>query len=96
MLQGTNKSDDADLTKVPKEFHSHAKVFSEQQSQRLPQHTVWDHAIELLPNAPNNLTGRLLRLPQDELQEIHKFVKEHLARGTIRPGKGPSQLISSS
>jgi hypothetical protein len=51
---------DADLSKIPTEFHRHAKVFSEQQSQRLPKHTVWDHAIELLPNAPQSLAGRLL------------------------------------
>ena len=80
---------DADLSKIPAEFHRHTKVFSEQQSQRLPKHTVWDHAIELLPNAPQSLAGRLLRLPQDEIQEIYKFVAEHLKRGTIRPGKGP-------
>ena len=51
---------DADLSKIPTEFHRHTKVFSEQQSQRLPKHTVWDHAIELLPNAPQSLAGRLL------------------------------------
>ena len=45
--------------------------------------------IELLPNAPQSLAGRLLRLPQDEIQEIYKFVAEHLKRGTIRPGRGP-------
>ena len=48
---------DADLSKIPTEFHRHAKVFSEQQSQRLPKHMVWDHAIELLPNAPQSLAG---------------------------------------
>jgi len=40
-----NASSDADLSKVPRAFHQHAKVFSKQQSQRLPEHTVWDHAI---------------------------------------------------
>ena len=80
---------DADLTKVPKEFHRHAKVFSKQKSQRLPRITVWDHVIELLPNALKSLAGRLLRLPQDEIREIEKFTAEHLQRGTIRAGKGP-------
>ena len=42
--------ENADLTKVPEEFHRHAKVFSEQKYQRLPRRTVRDHAIELLPN----------------------------------------------
>ena len=81
--------EDADLTKMPEEFHRHAKVFSEQKSQRLPRRTVWDHVIELLPNTPKSLAGRLLRLPQDEIREIEKFTAEHLQRGTIRAGKGP-------
>ena len=80
--------EDADLTKVPEEFHCHAKVFSEQKSQWLPRRTVWDHAIELLPNTLKLLAGRLLRLPQDKIREIEKFMAEHLQRGTIRAGKG--------
>ena len=70
--------EDVDLTKVPKEFHQHTKVFSEQRSQRLPKRTVWDHTIKLLPNAPKSLARRLLRLPQDEIREIEKFTVEHL------------------
>ena len=81
--------EDADLTKVPEEFHPHAKVFSEQKSQWLPKRIVWDHAIKLLPNAPKSLAGRLLGLPQDEIREIEKFMAEHLQWGTIRAGKGP-------
>ena len=49
----------------------------------------WDNEIELLPNAPKSLAGRLLRLPQDEIREIKKFTAKHLQRGTIRTGKGP-------
>jgi hypothetical protein len=41
--------------KIPKEYRRHGKVFSEEKSQRLLKHTVWDYAIELLPNAPNTL-----------------------------------------
>ena len=64
-------------------------MFSKQKSQRLPKRTVWDHAIELLPNTPKSLAGRLLRLPQDKIREIKKFTAEHLQQGTIRAGKGP-------
>src|SRR5260370_10682032 len=70
--------------KIPRRYRHHKKVFSEQQSQRLPNHSIWDHAIELLPDAPRTLPGRLLPLTQLEIQEIRKFVAEHLARGTIR------------
>jgi hypothetical protein len=37
---------------IPAEYQRHSKVFSEEASQRLPQHTIWDHAIELLDGAP--------------------------------------------
>ena len=66
-------------SKIPQEYQRHHKVFSEEQSQQLPQHSIWDHAIELLPGAPNSLPGRLLPLNLEEKAEIHKFVKEHLS-----------------
>ncbi len=75
--------EELDHQKIPQRYQCHAKVFSEQQSQRLPAHLIWDHAIELLPNAPRTLPRRLLPLTQLEIQEIHKFVAEHLKRGTI-------------
>jgi len=76
-------------TGLPPEYQRHGKIFSEAESQRLPRYTIWDHAIELLPNAPATLPGRLLPLKQDEIMECHRFVKEHLARGTIRESKSP-------
>ena len=60
--------------KVPAEYQHHSKVFSEEESQRLPQHTIWDHAIELLPGAPHTLPERLLPLMQAEMAETHKFI----------------------
>src|SRR6267142_565431 len=74
---------------IPLEYQRHSKVFSEAASQRLPSHTIWDHAIELLPGAPTTLPGRLLPLTQIEKEEAHKLVAEHLGRGTIRPSWGP-------
>jgi hypothetical protein len=63
---------------VPNEYQRHAKVFSKAASQCLPQFTVWDHAIELLPGAPPTLPGRLLPLTQEEHEETRKIVREHL------------------
>jgi hypothetical protein len=79
----TNPTPEAN-DKIPTEYQRHRKVFSEEESQRLPQHTIWDHAIELLPGAPHTIPGRLLPLTQEEIQETDKFVKEHLACKTIR------------
>ncbi len=47
----------SDKTSLPKEYAKHEKVFSEEKSQRLPKHTIWDHAIELLPGAPTTMPG---------------------------------------
>src|SRR5260221_6959316 len=83
-------STDLDETvNIPEEYKRHAKVFSEKESQRLPQHTIWDHAIELLPGAPHTLPGRLLHLTQEEIDEAKKFVNEHVTRNTIRPSWSP-------
>ncbi len=77
------------LTKIPEEYAKHSKVFSEEQLQQLPKHTIWDHAIELLPGAPSTMLGQLLPLNQKEIQEVHNFVQEHLKRGTIRESWSP-------
>jgi hypothetical protein len=83
------QSDTEPISGVPQEYQRHAKVFSEAASQRLPQFSVWDHAIELLPDAPATLPGRLLPLTQEEHEETRKIVQEHLKRGTIRVSKSP-------
>jgi hypothetical protein len=74
-----------ELKGVPKEYEQHTKVFSEKASQRLPNHTVWDHTIELLPGALSTLPGQLLPLTQEEVVEAQKFVKEHLEWNMIWP-----------
>jgi hypothetical protein len=69
--------------RIPKEYQWHEKVFSEEKSQRLPRHTIWDHAIELLTNASATLPAQLLLLNQMEQEEMQKFIEEHLQKGTI-------------
>jgi hypothetical protein len=87
-FQAAEESDE-NLDKIPTEYQRHRKVFSEQASHRLPKHTIWDHAIELSPDAPNTLPARLIPLAQDELKAAHDFVEEHLARKTIEKCDGP-------
>ena len=77
------------IPNIPLKYQRHAKIFSEQELQRLPKHTVWDHAIELLPGAPDMLPGRLLPLTQAKIEEACKFVEEHLRCNTICPSWSP-------
>src|SRR5882672_8611930 len=81
--------DKPQLNPIPKEYRRHHKVFSEEAAQHFPESRIWDHAIELKPGAPSTLPGKIYALSQLELQELAKFVKEHLAKGYIRPSKSP-------
>jgi len=83
------ENDKPNLTPIPAEYKCHYKVFSEEAAQRFPESRIWDHAIELKPGAPSTLPGKIYALSQLELQELAKFVKEHLAKGYIRPSKSP-------
>jgi len=75
------------LDPIPTEYRHHHKVFSEEAAQCFPESCIWDHAIELKPGAPSTLPGKIYALSQLELQELAKFVKEHLAKGYIQPSK---------
>jgi hypothetical protein len=87
-FQAAEESDE-NLDKIPTEYQRHCKVFSKQASHRLLKHTIWDHAIELLPDAPNTLPAQLIPLAQDKLKAAHDFVEEHLACKTIEKCNGP-------
>ena len=73
--------------KIPQPYQQFTEVFSEEALHEFPPVQVWDHAIELKPEAPATLPGKIYPLSQMELQELQKFVDEHLKRGTIRPSK---------
>ena len=88
MFNQTNQTTEQ-IPGLPKEYQRHHKIFSEQELQRLPGHTIWDHAIELLPSTPTTLLGQLLPLTQAEIEEAKKFMDEHLKQGTIWPSWSP-------
>jgi hypothetical protein len=67
----------------------YSRVFSEEALHEFPLFRPWDHAIELKLGASAALPGKLIPLSQAELIELQSFVKEHSARGTIRPSKSP-------
>jgi len=85
----TEEHDRLNLTPIPTEYRCHRKVFSKEAAQRFPESHVWDHAIELKPGTLSTLPGKIYALSQLELQELQKFIKEHLAKGYIHPSKSP-------
>lgn len=73
---------------VPVQYRDFAKVFSEEESHRLPEHKSWDHTIELIPEA-KGWRAKVYPLGKNEQEELDKFLDENLKKGYIRPSKSP-------
>jgi hypothetical protein len=77
---------------VPEHYRDFAKVFSEEESHRLPQHQPWDHTIDLEPNAVTHWKVKSYPMSpaeQVELEELDKWLEDNLAKGYLRPSKSP-------
>ena len=74
---------------IPDEYKRHHQVFREKESQWFPGPRIWDHAIELKPGAPATIPGKIYALMQVKQKALEGFIKEHLAKGYIRPLKSP-------
>jgi len=78
-----------ELKTIPLEYRCHLKVFSEKAAACLPPDCPWNHAIELKPNAPASIRGRIYPLTQLENEALKKHVNKQLAKGYIHPSKSP-------
>ena len=74
---------------VPKEYHHYSKVFCEKEATRFPKSRPWDHAIELLPDAPTTLDCKVYPLAPAEQTALNEFLKDHLSKGYIRRSNSP-------
>ena len=74
---------------VPSQYHSHAKVFSEEAAHRFPASREWDHAIDLKPDAPTTLDCKVYPLSPGEDDALQTFLSENLDKGYIRQSKSP-------
>ena len=55
---------------IPEPYRDFSKVFSEAESERLPQHQPWDHPIELKPDAPETIRSKVYPMPVNEQVEL--------------------------
>ncbi|PPQ81108.1 hypothetical protein CVT24_008812 [Panaeolus cyanescens] len=72
-------------------FSDYAKVFEKKNFDKLPPRRVWDHAIELKPDA-KPVSAKIYPLARNQQEELDAFIKEHLETGRIRTSK--SQFAS--
>ena len=50
---------------------------------KLPKRREWDHAINLVPDAPNSIPARNYRLTRDEFKALDDFLNEEQKAGKI-------------
>ena len=74
---------------VPSPYQRHFKVFSEKESEQLPEHKPWDHAIDLKPDAPETIRTKIYPMSVNEQEELDRFLEDNLQKGYIRPSKSP-------
>ena len=76
------------LQRIPAQFQKYQSVFSEQASQCLPQHQLWDHTINLKPNATMKKCG-IYHLTPAETLALKEYINDHFQKGYICPSKSP-------
>ena len=74
---------------VPQQYHRHATVFREKDSEKFPDRWPWDHAIDLKPDASASINCRVYPLSPKEREEQKKFLATNLRLKRIRRSKSP-------
>ena len=78
-----NKAEQTWQEQVPIEYHQYGKVFSNKAAQRFPDSQPWDHAIDLVPDAPTLLNCKVYPLAEGQQDLLDTFLDEHLKKGYI-------------
>jgi hypothetical protein len=77
------------LDTIPKEYHKHQKVFSEEEVRRFPPARSEDMTIKLNPDAPRELNCKVYPLSKDEHKLLQKWILEEEELGQIYEGPSP-------
>jgi len=77
------KKEQVKSKEIPPEFRKYAKVFSDEEAQRLLKHQPWDHKIDLIPGLTMKKT-LVYRLTPPEKVALQEYITNGLKRGTLR------------
>ena len=86
MLDKPKKVEKTAKNLVPKEYNKYLKVFSKEESERMPIRKPWDHAIKL-KDMFKPKQDRLISLSHEEQEEVSTFIDDQLRKGYIQPSK---------
>ncbi|QRW26338.1 Retrotransposable element Tf2 protein [Rhizoctonia solani] len=79
------EADKKPLEGVPPKYHQYAKVFGEEEFNKLPPHRHYDIGIELTEEGPLNLP--LYSMTDAESATLKDWLRDKLQAGKIRPSK---------
>jgi len=82
------KGEECKTTDIPPEFHKYAKVFSDEEAQRLPKHQPWDHKIDLQPGLQMRKIS-VYRLMPPKMTVLKEYITDSLKRGMLQRSKAP-------
>jgi hypothetical protein len=82
--EGGNMAD-----RLPEMYREWASVFSEEEINRLPDHTECDHRTEVVEGAVPPF-GPIYPPSEEELQALREYLRKELAAGKIRRAKSPA------
>ena len=82
--EGGNVADD-----LPEYYRKWASVFSEEEINKLPEHSPWDYEIKLIEGS-TPLYGPIYPLNEKELAVLREYINEQMAIGKIRLSKSPA------
>jgi hypothetical protein len=74
---------------IPREYQRHRKVFLDQQATRFPPSRPKDHAIKLVPGAPETINCKVYPLTLAEHEAMKKFLEENERLGYIEKTDSP-------
>jgi len=80
---------DPDLTKIPSEYHEFAKIFSKEESDKLPEHRPYDHTIPLQEGTTSPF-GPIYNLSPAELEVLRKYIDDNLNKRFLRHLQSPA------
>ena len=74
---------------VSLEYHCFGKVFSDKEAQQFPGKHSWDHAIDLVDDAPAMLNCKTYPLGEGQQKLLDEFISDHLKKGYICQSNSP-------
>lgn len=77
--------------RLPFEYHDYLDVFDRDKADELPPHRPYDHKLEFMDDSDRSKMPRSRIYPMSghKLEQVKKYLDEHLKKGFIVPSKAP-------